>query len=155
MWVVLAHVVDGWSVLYSDSAVTRTLVGFAHIGGLLVSGGYALTEDRRILTTNRAPGGVTDPARSAHGIVLSGLALVMTSGLLLFAADVEIYSRSPAFWIKMGLVLALLANGWMLRRAEAGVMRSATAWPRLRRAAAVSAMLWLLTTLAGTVLPNV
>jgi hypothetical protein len=152
MWAVISHAVDAWSNLYSDSAVLRTLIGFAHVGGLLVGGGYALSEDRRILTRVRADQSTWEFERSAHGIVLTGLGFVMTSGMLLFAANLEIYSRSPAFWIKMGLVLALVANGWALRRAEAG---AAAGLVRLRRAAGLSALLWLLTTLAGSVLPNV
>jgi hypothetical protein len=55
----------------------------------------------------------------------------------------------------MGLVVALLANGWTITRAEAEVARCASAWPRLRRASAISVALWLLITLAGSVLPNV
>jgi hypothetical protein len=43
----------------------------------------------------------------------------------------------------------------MISRAEIEAARSATAWPRLRRASLISVALWLLITLAGSVLPNV
>jgi hypothetical protein len=155
VWTALAHAVNVWSTVYAESAATRTLVGFAHVGGLLVGGGYALAQDHRILTDRRSiwPGDVARPA--AHGIVLVGLGLIMASGALLLAANTDTYGRSAFFWIKMGLVAALLANGWVLKRAEADARRRSAVPARLRRAAAVSTMLWLLTTLAGSVLPNV
>lgn len=93
--------------------------------------------------------------RGAHGIVIAGLAVVMFSGVLLFAANVDTYADSTAFWIKMGLVAALLVNGWALSRAELDFAAAESAWPKLRRAAILSLALWLATTLAGAVLPNV
>jgi hypothetical protein len=93
--------------------------------------------------------------RSTHGFVLWGLALVTVSGLLLFAADVDAYWASRVFWVKMALIALLIANGtalmWSERRASGG---HATAWRPLRWTAALSIMLWMLTTLAGVALLN-
>lgn len=94
--------------------------------------------------------------RLAHRVVLMGLALAVASGVLLFAADWDTYLVSKIFWTKMVLVALLLANGLGLTQAEdAAVRGDSRAWTRLRRAAIVSLTLWLLTTLAGTALPNV
>ena len=74
----------------------------------------------------------------------------------LVAADIDTFLASRVFWIKMGLVVLLLGNGAIMRmaqqQAEDGSVR---AWSRLRTTAGVSLLLWFLTILAGTALPNI
>jgi len=156
----LAHAAASWTAWYSDSAVVRTSVNFTHIAALVGGGGAAIVEDRAMLGVLRldepARRGRVEAQRRAHRVVLTGLALAVVSGLLLFAADFDTYLYSRVFWLKMGLVVLLLANGVLLTRAEHAALRNdARAWVRLRRGAAVSLTLWLLTTLAGAALPNV
>jgi hypothetical protein len=149
-----------WGSFYANHAVTRTLITFAHIGGLVLAGGAAMTIDRGLLWSARR--GTENPeahlaaARGSHGFVLWGLALVTISGLLLFAADVDTFWSSRVFWIKMTLIALLVVNGAALmrseRRASAG---EASAWRTLRWTAAASLILWTLTTLAGVALLNV
>ena len=147
-----------WASLYANSAPLRTVVGFAHVGGLIASAGPAIVIDRSILRAVRAH----SAARSAHladleashPLVISGLAIVVASGLLLFAADVDTFLHSIYFWIKMGLVMLLLVNGWMLRRLGHSVAGGHDV-AAIRRAALASITLWVLTTLAGAALPNV
>ena len=160
MWTMLTSACDTWATVYQNSAALRTSIGFAHIAGLVVGGGCAIAEDRAILIADDAAlevrrAQVRRAHDAAHGVVIGGLAAVMFSGLLLFAADVQTYLGSTPFWIKMGLVAALLVNGWLMTRAETALAASASAWPRLRLAAITSIALWLTTTLAGTALPNV
>jgi hypothetical protein len=154
---VLSAWLASWASLYSNSAVLRTVLGFAHVGGLVVSGGPALVMDRAILRAVRA-GSLTRGAHLAeleasHPLVLSGLALAIASGLLLMTADLDTFLYSRVFWIKMTLVALLLMNGWNLRRLGRDVGHP-TGRP-LARAAIVSVGLWMLTTLAGAALPNV
>ncbi len=156
----LAHAAATWAAWYSDSPMLRTGVGFAHVGGLLGGGGAAIAEDRAMLAALRldedARVSRVRAQRLAHRVVLTGLAVVVGSGLLLFAADWDTYLYSAVFWLKMLLVLLLLVNGVLLTQAEhAALRREARAWPRLRFAAIVSLTLWTLTTLAGAALPNV
>src|SRR5262245_37387924 len=133
MFSAISHVCETWSVIYSDSSFLRTLITFAHIAGLVVSGGYALSEDRAILSkTTRAHGTVVP---SPHAIVIGGLAIVFASGVLLAAANLDSYLVSRAFWIKMFFVALLLANGAQVVRAERAVPADGErAWMRLRRA---------------------
>ena len=156
----LAHAVASWTAWYSDSAVVRTSVNFAHIAALVGGGGAAIVEDRAMLGVLR----LDDDARRrrveaqgrTHRIVITGLTVAVVSGLLLFAADFDTYLYSRVFWAKMGLVALLVGNGALLTRAEHAALRNdARAWVGLRRGAAVSLTLWLLTTLAGAALPNV
>jgi hypothetical protein len=85
-----------------------------------------------------------------------GLLALSLSGMLLFAADIETYWYSRIFWLKMGLIVLLLINGWLLLHGERLVTRGeAHGWARLHHTATASLVLWFLTTLAGAALPNI
>jgi hypothetical protein len=92
-----------------------------------------------------------------HRPVLLGLTIVMASGLLMLAADLQTFLTSPVFWVKMALVAALLANGLGLTRAGQRLERepdSESGWLRLRRWSLSSLALWFAVTLVGTFLTN-
>ena len=149
-----------WGSYYANHAVVRTLITFAHIGGLVLAGGAAMTIDRGLLWSagrgTESPQAHLAAARRSHGFVLWGLVLITISGLLLFAADVDTFWSSRVFWTKMALIALLVVNGAVLilseRRASAG---EASGWRTLRWTAAASLVLWTLTTLAGVALLNV
>jgi hypothetical protein len=138
----------------------RTLVSFVHVAGLVGGGGAAIAADRATLSATRSVASLRrdqiDLIHRAHRMVVAGLAAVIGSGLLLFAADTGTYAPSKIFWIKMGMVAALMVNGALMVRIG---RRSAPLDERRHRAlrwtAAVSVSLWLLTTLAGAALPNI
>jgi hypothetical protein len=93
-----------------------------------------------------------------HRLVLAGLAVTLVSGLLMLAADLETLAAAPIFWVKITLVVLLLANGGVIARTES-VLRAGTEeadrhWGRMRRAAICSFMLWFAAVLAGTLLVN-
>ena len=156
----LSRSVDWWTTIYSNHAALRTLVVFAHVGGLVGGGGCAIAADRATLLLTH-----TDPEpwdahlasiRRAHRVVLIGLAFIFISGLLLAVADLPTYLESKVFWTKMVLVAALLVNGTVLVRAERQtVSGQAAGLRRLQQASVISLSLWFLTTLLGTALPNV
>ena len=155
-----------WSRVYSDSPALETGVAFAHVGGLLLAGGCALAADRATLRHWRAAPVLRQlhlqELHAVHRPVLTGLAVTVVSGLLLLLADLEKLLPSPAFWLKMGLVLLLLANGaWMTREETllrlgrpASPEAADRAWRRLRASALSSLALWFLIVLAGTWLVN-
>jgi hypothetical protein len=88
--------------------------------------------------------------------VLVGLTGVIASGVLLFAADVSTYAPSRLFWIKMGMVAALMINGAILVRVgRGGQLPDDRTRRTMRWTAAISLSLWFLTTLAGAGLPNI
>lgn len=154
----LVSLCESWASFYGDSHLTQTLVTFAHVSALVVGGGIAIAADR---TTLRMASDV-DRRRhvldvsQTHRVVIVSLGIVMVSGVLLFASDVEAHWESPVFWTKMGLVAALLLNGLRLQRAEGRAMQepviSPATWSALRGAAITSVVLWLATTLAGVAL---
>ena len=154
-----AHVIEAWASLYANSSVVRTLLGFAHVAGLIVGGGAAIAADRGVLravrqTASDLPAQLAT-IRSAHSIVLVSLTIVMASGLMLAASDVDTFLHSPFFWVKMALVGLLVVNGACMRRAERAATGPRPQWKPLAVTAAASLTLWLLTTLAGAALPNV
>jgi len=156
----LAHLLAPWVNLYSNSLTVETVVVFLHVGGLVVAGGLAWMLDRAVLRSARDP---SHPARAelarklggSHGTVLVGLGVVVLSGVALTAADPKTFLVSWIFWTKMALIVLLLFNGWLLKRAGAHVAAEPEAelsFRRLHRAAIRSTGLWALTILAGVAL---
>jgi hypothetical protein len=131
-----------------------------HIGGLVAGGGCAITADLATITAARE-GSLPRMTqlqllKRTHRIVVLGLAALVISGVLLFAADVETFLYSRVFWLKMGLMVLLLINGGLLLLGERQVKRGEPrAWARLHYTAVSSLVLWFLTTLAGAALPNI
>jgi hypothetical protein len=157
---VFRELATNWGSYYSNHALLRTLIAFAHVGGLVVAGGAAMVADRAILAAVKRHDHVERTAllesvRNTHGVVLTGLVAVMTSGMLLFLADLDTYLPSKLFWTKMALIVLLMANGLVLTGAErrAAINRDVS-WGTLKWTAALSLALWFATTLTGTGLLN-
>lgn len=169
----LATAVQPWADAYSSSKVLETGVLFSHFAGLLVGGGFAMATDRLVLRSRRAPWSDPDARarvlaeiHSVHRPVLIGLTLTIATGALLLAADVETLMAMPIFWVKMAVLVALLANGWVMRRTEQRLLAASDGaggsggtatdldWRRLRLGAAASFTLWLAVTLGGVWLSN-
>lgn len=161
----LAHAFAPWQSLYSDSKAVAAAVNAVHLVGLLFGGGLAVAADR---TTLRAlKGRPSDRTRAlaemsaVHRPVLLALAVIFASGLALAAADVDTFSKSPIFLIKLGIVALLLVNGTVLaltegalRRGPADRPRDPRLWRRLRTTTYLSLALWTGTVVVGTVLVN-
>ncbi|HWA16999.1 MAG TPA: hypothetical protein VG817_11225 [Gemmatimonadales bacterium] len=157
----LATAVAPWADFYNASPVAQTVVTFGHFGGMMTAGGLALATDRATLRSMR--GEAWEHRRhlrelaAIHPLILGALAVTSVSGLLMFAADVEALATAPVFWVKMGLVLLLLGNGWVMLKAERQLAlvhpSDATGWRQLRRASLVSLGLWFAVVLAGSILP--
>jgi len=157
----LAGLADRWADYYKDHTAAQVTVQFFHIGGLLAAGGLALATDRETLLVPQhnidARAAAVLAHRRIHRWVLAALVAVVASGAAFFLADRDTYLSSLPFWLKMGSVATLLANGaWMLRLERTCVMDPVDdrAWRRLRVSAGASVALWFLTTLLGTVLNN-
>ena len=161
----LARVAEPWRTAYSDSVVISTVVLFTHLAALVVGAGLALAADRATLRSWTAP--PRDRARHlgelalTHRPVVTAIGVLFVSGGLLFLSDVENYATSGVFWTKMTLVVALLANGLAMTRAERALRRGHVEpntedrlWRRMRGLAMASVVLWMVTLLAGTILAS-
>lgn len=158
----LIHLTDPWAAFYASTPLLQTATTFTHFGGFLLGGGFAIAADGA--TIRAAHRRETRRRRQlayihgVHRVVLAGLALTLVSGMLMFAADVETFATSAIFWIKMGLVVLLLANGGVMALTESALRAGTTvadaSWRRMRRAAVCSFALWFAAVLAGTLLVN-
>jgi len=147
---------DAWKELYSNSAVWRSAVLFAHIAGILIGGGCAVATDRLTLLSTPNDAHQLRIVGGVHRLVVVAIACIAASGLLMLAADLDTFLVSKVFWTKMLLVVFLLINGLRLLRAEhAAKNGEPSGWGRLRGASITSLVLWVLIALLGSVLPNV
>ena len=155
----LGSMLAPWSDVYSSSSPLEIAVMFLHLGGVMAAGGLAFTLDRAVLGSGRSGGASrSDLARdlhAAHGAVLAGLAVVLISGIALTAADPTVFLVSRVYWVKMAVVVVLLANGWLLKRAGEDLLAAPDdpgAFGRLRASAIRSGALWALALLSGIAL---
>jgi hypothetical protein len=159
----LVDALKPWSDFYGQSKLTETVVVFVHVGGLLLGGGIAVASDRATLRALAlAPGSERTRQRNelatAHRWVLTGIALIVVSGLALVTSDLETFWSSPIYWVKMALVIALLVNGARMTRAESVLARddseTSRGWRTLHRTAVTSLGLWFVVTALGIALVN-
>lgn len=153
----LVVVCEPWATLYGGSTPLSVGLTFAHLGSMMVGGGLALAADRTVLrvgmpATPEARLKLADTVGDVHRPVVSALAFSAMSGGLQLAADLETLAVSKVMWVKIGLLLLLGINGFLMLRNEQGVRDAAGAVPAfraLRMRAITSVVLWLAITLAG------
>lgn len=157
----LATAMQPWNELYADNVFVSTGVLFAHLTGIFVAGGTAVTADRRMLHVLRRPdlqSSHLENTPSIHRTVLRGLTVAIAAGVLLFLADVETLAGSLVFRVKLGLVFLLLMNGLFMMKVERQLATASggdldrSPWQRLGLHARVSQALWFSTLLAGVAL---
>lgn len=155
----LARAVLPWSRLFSHSKAVSAAVLFLHLVPLVTAAGAAVVADRSTLRASRLGADARTMQLVAlartHRVVLAGLALSLTSGILLFLSDVDNFRTAIAFWTKLGMVTLLLANGFLMTRTEAALAAdpaSESLWGRLRTVSQLSMALWLGTVLNGVIL---
>ena len=158
----LVQLLKPWNDFYSHSKTTETIVLFLHIGGLLLAGGLAIAADRGTLRALRiAAAERTVHVRelgAVHRWVLTGLTVVVVSGVALLTSDIETFFPSWLYWTKMAFVVLLLINGLMMTRVEQGLARDPSEtsphWRALHRTAVSSLALWFIITALGVALAN-
>ena len=127
----------------------------------MFGGGFAIAADRTTLRVDRADSEARDEQireiRAVHAPVLASLVVLLVSGVLLGASDVETFLPSIWFWIKIALVALLMINGSVLTLTERRLGRGLTDadWTRLRTCARASIALWTATAVVGIVLSNI
>ena len=155
----LAHALEPWKSLFSDSKAVASIVTGVHLVGLLFGGRSTLRALRRA-PADRAM--ALTELHAVHRPVLIALVMLFASGVALATADIENFLSSPYFYLKLTVVALLLANGAVLERTERSLRRGAVGdgaeirlWRRLRTTSRLSLFLWTCTVVAGTVLANV
>lgn len=134
------------------SGTAWLFVNAAHLLGIALLLGSMLPLDLR-LATARAPAQLAVLAPAAIRVAALGLALAIATGLWLFSVQPQAYLGNAAFRWKLLLLGLALANV----AAQHRLLRNARGWNALpvpvpagvRALAAVSALLWLATLVAG------
>jgi hypothetical protein len=151
----LAPAVSSWSSYYGDHQLVSVCVRYVHVAAIVVGGGAAVSLDRRVLRAARlgaeARQAVLAELRGSHRLVVPALLLVVITGGLMTAADLDTFLASSLFWTKLAFVVALLVNGALLVSAETAVERSGgtASWGRLAVTGTASLALWLSTVFVG------
>ena len=151
----LAGAIQSWADFKADHRVVTRGLGALHLSGILLGGGTAIVIDRLV----RRAAGATETARAfildemarAHRVVVPALVLVFATGALWTLSELEEFLSSPAYWLKMGLIVLLLVNGMVMMRAEreARAGNTPTAWARLQTTGTLSLVLWFAILVAG------
>jgi uncharacterized membrane protein len=159
----LVSLLEPWNKFYSHSKTAVTIVVFLHIGGLLLAGGFAIAADRMTIrsinSAANARAAQLKELAATHRWVITGLVLVVISGLAMLASDIETFWGSWIYWLKMTLVILLLVNGFAMTRIEAALeadpnSETSPKWNTLHRTAIASLVLWFATTAVGVALAN-
>lgn len=157
----IAQWLEPWNHLFAHSKSIAGTVTGAHILFLMFGGGLAIAADRTTLRVDRADSEARDEQireiRAVHTPVLISLVILLISGVLLGASDVETFLPSIWFWVKIALVVLLMINGSILTLTERKLGRGLTdaGWTRLRTLAWTSIVLWTATAVVGIVLSNI
>lgn len=165
----IAQWCEPWNHLFAHSKMVSGTVTGAHIIALLFAGGFAIASDRLTLRAHGRDRATRmnqlREVADVHAAVLSGLVVLVVSGVLLAAADVETFLPSRYFWVKLSLLALLLVNGVFLTSTERALRARASSddataneaalWSRVRTQAMASATLWTATAVVGIVLSNV
>lgn len=154
-------IISTWADWYGNSMALSTAVISLHLGGMLLGGGLAVASDRAALRALKRPeplAALLAELAAIHRPVVIGLVVTCATGLLMLAADLDSLLPSPVFWIKMGVLVALIGNGWRVRQTarclEAGPTDAVRWRARLRSAVVVSLALWFLALGLGAALPG-
>ena len=155
----LVDATQGWARIYADTKLLSIGLTYLHLAGLLLGGGAAVAADRETLRAAREP----EPIRNdhlaflgtVHTIAIAGLSMLAVSGAAMLLADLETFWSTKVFWIKMSLVVLLLANGLLMRQGEqlARTMPE-RAWRQLKMSSIASLVLWFAILMASTILAS-
>ena len=132
------------STAIREGALLYPIIGGFHLLAIALFGGMLVMTDLRLLGWAMQRRTVSDVFEQFRQWKRAGFALVTLSGLLLaWAEPLKLY-RSPSFWVKMGLLVAVGVHALAFRN---GVYENAKALdagltPQGKLAAALSLILW-------------
>jgi hypothetical protein len=125
----------------NSSALVFPVLECLHIVGFALSVGTIAIVDFRLLGLGMRHQSVAEVAADLAPWTLVGLALMLTSGPLLFSSDPDMYYLNRAFQIKMVLLLLAIVFNYTIRRKTAASSKTPSA--RCTLVACVSMALWV------------
>ena len=139
------------SFFIRDSTWLYPLANLAHIYGLALVLGSIISLDLRLLGVGRRVVTAEALSRFLTPVTITGLALSIVSGLILFTADASAIAVNAIFRLKMVLLILGLVNAWAFRRLWTQALPGWDLRVPLggRLQAAGSLVVWLLLATAG------
>ena len=120
----------------------------AHVLGLCALGGTLLIVDLRMLGVGLTNQSLAALATAVHPWLRASLALIVSTGLLLFASEAGRVIHTPAFWLKIATLPVAVVYTFTVRRRVAAQSGADTS--RLTRVTAtISLLLWFTVAAAG------
>jgi hypothetical protein len=128
------------------------LVNAGHIVGLALLFGAIVPLDLRLIGFwRKIP--VVEMSRVLLPVAITGLALAVPTGALLFSVRAVEYAVMPLFWLKFSLIAAAIANALLLHLTTAWTVYEDAAlpgtMPRLQLAGCLSIAFWLAIIVVG------
>jgi hypothetical protein len=124
------------------------IIEAVHLLGLSLLGGALLVVDLRLLNVMLRDQPATTLARGLGPWLNRAVALMLSTGFLLFMSEAVKCYHSPAFRVKMATLLIALTFTYFVRRPMA-LREDATAGWRGRAVAVASIVLWFTVAAAG------
>jgi len=125
------------------------VIATIHLMGLAVIGGAVLLVDLRLLGCGLRQQPVARLAADAERWLLGGLAVMVSTGILLFLCFATKYYYLTFFWVKMASLILVVVLTLSIRRrlAMADEAHASPAWSKLVAVASLS--LWTVVALGG------
>ncbi len=132
-----------------DSPVFFPIVATIHLMGLAIIGGAVLVVDLRLLGFGLQHQPAAAIAEDAERWLLRGLAVMVSTGILLFMCFATKYYYLTFFWVKMAALVAVIIFTWSIHRRVAMAQDTDTRPLRRRLVALVSLLLWTIVAIGG------
>jgi uncharacterized protein DUF6644 len=132
-----------------ESPIFFPIVAAVHLMGLALIGGSVLVVDLRLLGVALQNQPVAALAEDAERWLFRGLAVMVTTGILLFMCFATKYYYLTFFWVKMAALIAVIVFTWSVRR-RVTLAKDGDVSPMRRKVVAlVSMFLWTTVAVGG------
>jgi hypothetical protein len=125
------------------------VIATIHLMGLSVMGGAVLLVDLRLLGLGLRRQPVAELARDAERWLFGGLAVMVSTGILLFMCFATKYYYLTFFWVKMAALGLVVVFTLSIRRSVTLADDTGVDLARRRAVALVSLSLWTVVALGG------
>src|ERR1044071_9690956 len=131
-----------------DSPIFFPIIATIHLMGLAIIGGAVLVVDLRLLGFGLRHQPAAVIAQDAERWLLRGLAVMISTGILLFMCFATKYYYLTFFWVKMAALTMVIAFTFSVRRRMV-MTDNAGASLRSKLVARVSILLWSTVAVGG------
>ena len=101
---------SAWGAFIHDRAWALTTVELVHAGAVSLLIGTIMIVDLRLVGVAAVRRPFTDLARQVLPVTWAAFVTAVAAGALLFVSRASAYAASPAFWIKMALIVVAGIN---------------------------------------------